>query len=56
MGMHLAQAELYVTIAALFRRFNFKVWETTQDDMDIVYDFFVPMPKRGAKGLQVLVE
>jgi cytochrome P450 len=56
LGMHLAQAELYMTIAALFRRFEFKVWETTQDDVKIVYDFFVPMPKRGAKGLHALVK
>ena len=56
LGMHLAQAELYMTIAALIRRFEFEVWQTTQDDMDIVVDYFVPMPKRGSKGLRVLVK
>ncbi|KAF2119463.1 putative P450 monooxygenase [Lophiotrema nucula] len=56
LGMHLAQAELYMTIAALIQRFEFEVWETTQGDMDIVVDYFVPMPKRGSKGLRVLVK
>lgn len=56
LGMHLAQTELYMTIAALFRRFEFTIWETRQEDVDIVYDFFVPMPKRGSKGLQVLIK
>lgn len=56
LGIHLAQAELYITIATLFRRFDFQIWRTTQEDMDIVHDYFVPRPKKDSKGLRVLVK
>ncbi|KAF2269775.1 putative P450 monooxygenase [Lojkania enalia] len=56
LGLHLAQAEILLALAALFRKFDFEPYQTTQDDMDIVFDYFVPMPKRGSKGLQVLVK
>ncbi|KAJ4292534.1 hypothetical protein N0V90_009197 [Kalmusia sp. IMI 367209] len=55
-GKELAQAELHATIAALFRRFEFEMWETKREDVDIAHDFFVPVTKRGTKGLQVLVK
>ena len=55
LGMSLAYAELYVTLACVFRRFDFELFETTRDDIDPQHDFMVPSPRLGSKGLQVLV-
>jgi len=55
-GLHLAQTEILLILAAMFRRFDFEIYQTDQQDMDIVSDFFVPMPRKGAKGLRVLIK
>jgi cytochrome P450 len=55
LGMHLAQAEIYMALAAVFRRFDFDIFGTTQADIDIVADFLTPFPREGSKGLRVLV-
>jgi cytochrome P450 len=54
-GLNLAYAELFLTLAGVFRRFDFKPWETTMDDVKIERDFFVASPKLGSKGVRMLV-
>ena len=56
LGMHMGQAQLYIGLASLFRRVNLELFETEQDAVDIVADYFVPLPKKGTKGVRVLVK
>ena len=55
MGMNLAYSELYMTLAAVFRRFDMKLFETTREDVDVVHDFTVGMPRLDSKGMRVVV-
>ena len=48
-------AELYKAIAAMIRRFDFELHQTTADDVHTVLDAFVPAVKKGSKGIRVLV-
>lgn len=52
----LAYAELHIAIAALIRRFGYRMslFQTTTDNVEIARDFFVPWP-RGEKSVQVLI-
>jgi len=52
----LGNAELFFTLAAVFRRFDFRIYETQREDIDVAYDYVTPMPRKGSKGLRVLVE
>lgn len=56
LGRYLAEAEIYLTLAALFGRFDMDVYETTREDIDIEHDFFNALPRNGAHGLRVLVK
>ncbi|KIX97334.1 uncharacterized protein Z520_06786 [Fonsecaea multimorphosa CBS 102226] len=56
LGRHLAEAEIYLTLAAIFRRFNMEIYQTTREDIDVAHDFFNPQPRKGSKGLRVLVK
>lgn len=51
----LASSELYVTIAKLFGWFDIKLFETEEDDIKQVHDFFSPFPD-SERGLRVIVE
>ena len=55
LGMNLAYAEIYLTLAAVFRRYDFGFFETTSRDIDVAHDFFNPQPKKGSKGVRVIV-
>ena len=55
LGINLAQAEIRFTLAAIFRRFNLQLYETTRDDVDIVHDFFNPYARLDSKGVRVIV-
>ena len=55
LGMNLALAEIYLTLAAVFRRFDLHLYETTRDDVDIVHDFFNPSARKDSKGVRVIV-
>jgi hypothetical protein len=39
----------------MFRRFEFRLFETGREDVDIKRDCFVGQPKEGSKGIRVLV-
>ena len=52
----LATAELYLTLAAVFRQFDMELYETTREDVDIVHGFFASSPRLDSKGVRVLVK
>ncbi|KAF1987868.1 putative P450 monooxygenase [Aulographum hederae CBS 113979] len=59
-GMNLAYAELYLTVAALFRPVErggveMELFETGREDVEVVHDFFNPSPRMGSLGVRVLV-
>jgi cytochrome P450 len=54
-GMHLAQAQLHIVLANVFRRCEMELWETEWRDVGFVRDMFVPMAASDGKGLRVLV-
>ncbi|KAI1132772.1 cytochrome P450 [Nemania abortiva] len=54
LGMNLAMAELYLTFAHVFRRFDMELFETGRDTVDMGAEYFVPIPKNMA-GVRVLV-
>ncbi|KAH8600962.1 cytochrome P450 [Bisporella sp. PMI_857] len=53
-GIHLANSEIYVTLAALFSHFDLELHDTVEDDIKQVHDFFSPFPESN-RGLRVLV-
>lgn len=55
LGMNLAYAELYLTLEAVFRRFELKLFETTRADIDVAHDFVAGTPRVDSKGVRVLV-
>ena len=55
LGIHLAYAELYLTLAHVFRRYDLELFGTGRDDVDAKHDFMVPSPKLDSKGLRVVV-
>ncbi|KAI9727459.1 MAG: hypothetical protein M1828_006401 [Chrysothrix sp. TS-e1954] len=55
-GMNLAYAEMYVTVATIFRRFDMQLFQTTFEDIDVAHEFHIPQVKQDSKGVQVLVK
>lgn len=56
LGENLATAELDLTLAAVFRRFDLKLFETTREDLEMTRDYMVSQASKGSKGLRVLVK
>ncbi|KAF2758957.1 putative cytochrome P450 [Pseudovirgaria hyperparasitica] len=56
LGINLAQAELYLTFAAMIRYFDLELFDTDKTDVDMAHDFFLPFPKLDSKGIRVLVK
>lgn len=61
LGMNLAWAEMYLCLAAVFQRFDgeagrMRLFETTERDVRLARDFFLPEVAVGSKGVRVLVE
>ncbi|KAK4496736.1 hypothetical protein PRZ48_012719 [Zasmidium cellare] len=56
LGENLATAELFMTLAAVFRRFDLELFETTREDIDMAREYMIPLPKKGSQGLRVLVK
>lgn len=54
LGMNLATAEIYLTIAIMFRRFRMELYETTERDAEIAHDFFIPHGHQDSKGVRVV--
>ena len=55
LGQHLAHAEIYLTLAAIFRRFDMELHLTSREDIDVAHDFFNPQARKGSEGLRVIV-
>ena len=53
-GMHLALAELYLTIGNLFHRFDMELYDTNEDDIRLTHDFFSLDALKEPTGLQIL--
>ncbi|OAQ58690.1 cytochrome P450 oxidoreductase [Pochonia chlamydosporia 170] len=53
----LAYTELYMCLGLLFRRLGsrLELFETTEQDVEIYYDRFVPTPRDGTQGIRVLI-
>lgn len=56
LGMNLAKAEIHLTMAAVFRRFDMDLFETTREDVDVAHDFFNPRAKMDSKGVRVVLK
>lgn len=51
-----AYAEIYVTLATIFRRFDLELYETTREDVDPAFQFMVPSLRLDSKGMRVLTK
>ncbi len=52
----LAKAELYLTLATVFRRYDMELYDAVRErDIDIVSDGFLPQPSTDARPLRVLI-
>ncbi|KAL8644389.1 MAG: hypothetical protein Q9226_007786 [Calogaya cf. arnoldii] len=56
LGINLAYAQLYMTIATIFRRFELELFETDRATVEYARDYFNPFPENGADGVKVLVK
>lgn len=54
-GINLARAEMYIAVAALVRRFEMDLFESSRRDVDLVHDLFLPQVDRRSRGVRVLV-
>lgn len=56
LGINLAHAEIYLTLAAIFRQFDMELYDTIRErDVDMAYDFFNPCPSLDSPGVRVLI-
>jgi cytochrome P450 len=55
LGINLAYAEIYCTLAVLFRRFELELFETSHEDVTLAHEFFVPISRMDSKGVRVVV-
>ena len=49
-------AELYITLATVFTRFTFELYETDVTDVEMKHAYLVPFPKWNSKGVRVRVK
>ena len=55
LGLQLGYAEMQLVIAALFRQFEFELFETDRSDVDCYYDQIAPGVHPDSQGVRVLV-
>lgn len=57
LGQNLAQAEISLTLAVLFRpgAARLELYETDETDTNHVHDYVVPLPRLDTKGIRVTV-
>lgn len=66
MGIHFAYAQLYLLVAGIWRRFGgseeekgelgwWELFETGKTDVEMHTALFVPYPKVGSKGIQLVI-
>jgi cytochrome P450 len=54
-AMNLAYMEIFVTLATVLRRHEFRLFETTAADVEFAIDMVAPMPQRDSRGVRVTV-
>ncbi|KUI62040.1 Trichodiene oxygenase [Cytospora mali] len=54
LGMHLADTEMFVAVAAM-ARWDMRLYETTEQDVAFCHDYHVMCPRLGSKGVRVQV-
>lgn len=47
---------MYIILAAVFRRFDLELFETTRKDVDVTRDKIQPMTDASSKGVRVVVK
>ena len=52
----LAYAELLFAVAMIIRNFELELYETTYEDVEIVHDFFVAMPRLDRNNVRAKVK
>ncbi|KAL0930663.1 cytochrome p450 family protein [Colletotrichum truncatum] len=55
LGINLALAELHITIATVFERFDFELFETEESDVQMAHAWLAPYPRLDSKGVRVKV-
>lgn len=55
LGMTLARVELLLALSHVYRKVNFELYETTEKDVTIKSEIFLPFPEQGSKGVRVVV-
>ncbi|KAE8370766.1 cytochrome P450 [Aspergillus caelatus] len=55
LGINLAYAEMYLTLANVFRNFDFELFETDRSSVDCYRDMFLPHVKPGSQGVRVKI-
>ena len=45
-----------MTLAALFRNFDFELYYTDISDVEFAHDFFAPSPRLDSKGVRIKVK
>lgn len=57
LGINLANAEMMIALALLFRNFDFQLFETTyENDVKVVKDLIAPEVSSKTRGIRVLVK
>jgi hypothetical protein len=49
-------AEVYITIATVFTRFDLELYETDESDVKMKHAYLVPYPKWESKGVRAKVK
>ncbi|KAH8592532.1 putative cytochrome P450 [Bisporella sp. PMI_857] len=56
LGMNLAYAEIFLALAILVTRFDFELYETTIDDVEMRHDLTISYPELGSQRVRVFVK
>lgn len=54
LGINLATAEIYLTVATVIRRFDLELFKTSARDAEVASDFFIPHGHRDSNGVRVI--
>lgn len=49
-------AEMHMCLSALFRKYQFELFETDESDIKLAHDFFLVSPKLDSKGVRVFAK
>ncbi|PYH94387.1 cytochrome P450 [Aspergillus ellipticus CBS 707.79] len=55
LGVNIAYAEMYISLANVYRNFDFELFETDRSSVDCYSDMFLPHAKPGTQGVRVKV-